>query len=240
MKITWKTQLGVVALIIFALGAAILAAMMPSIQRPGDNLAAYIQDLEDASLYRWVNLGFVAIFALSLWGVSTLPELLENTKGGLIAQLGWLAYAPGGALLIAFIGADAIFIQMMRVGAYEANNTLEQVVSRDLTVAYMDAGWIQAMALAATALWLLGLALLALAIFLADETPFWIDFPIAAGAILLIISAVIDEKFISSAAYILMTIAFVGLGVVVWRSRKLSATTPPAPPTPPPAPSPSA
>lgn len=231
MIINWKTQLGVVALIAFALGAAVLAALMPSIEKPGDNLAEFVQNLEDASRYRWVNLGFVAIFALSLWGVSTLPELLEKTKGGLIAQLGWLAYAPGGALLIAFIGADAIFIQMMRVAAYEADSGLEQVVARDLTVAYMDAGWIQAMALVATALWLLGLALMALAIFLADETPIWIDAPIAAGALLLIASGFIDEKFVASAAYLLMAMAFAGLGVVVWRAGHPASDTPPANPS---------
>ncbi len=229
MRITWQTQLGVAALIIFAVAAAVLAAIAPSIEKPGDNLAAFIEDLEDASLYRWVNLGFVAAFALSLWGFSTVSELLENTKGGLIAQLGWLAYAPGAALLIAFIGADAIFIQMMRVAAYDADSTLEQVVARDLTLSYMDAGWIQALALAATALWLLGLGLLALAIYLADETPYWIDLPIAAGAILLIVSGFIDQKFVAALGYLLLAVAFGGLGLIVWRIRKSGGTASPAP-----------
>lgn len=225
MNITWKTQLGIAALIVFAVAAAILAAITPSISRPGDNVAEFLQDLEDASLYRWVNLGFVAVFALSLWGVSTLPELLEKTKGGLIAQMGWLAYAPGGALLIAFIGADAIFIQMMRVAAYEADVTLEQLVARDLTVAYMDAGWIQAMALASTALWMIGLALMALAIFMADETPIWIDAPIALGAAILIVSAFVDQKFLSAIGYGLLAVAFAGLGYVVWQQRQKLAST---------------
>lgn len=228
MRITWQTQLGVAALIIFAVAAAVLAAITPSIEKPGDNLAAFIEDLEDASLYRWVNLGFVAVFALSLWGFSTLPELLEDTKGGLIAQLGWLAYAPGAALLIAFISADAIFIQMMRVAAYDADSTLEQVVARDLTLSYMDAGWIQALALAATALWLLGLGLLALAIYLADETPYWIDLPIAGGAILLIVSGFIDQKFVSALGYLLLAVAFAGLGVII---RRVGKPTPAAPAT---------
>ncbi len=232
MRITWQTQLGVAALIVFAVVAAVLAAITPSIEKPGDNVVAFIEDLEDASLYRWVNLGFVAVFALSLWGFSTLPELLEDTKGGLLAQLGWLAYAPGGALLIAFIGADAIFIQMMRVAAYEADSTLEQVIARDLTLSYMDAGWIQAMALAATALWLLGLGLLALAIYLADETPYWIDFPIAAGAVVLIVSGFIDQKFVSALGYLLLAVAFAGLGLIIWRART-PVTPAPAPPTPP-------
>ncbi len=228
MRITWQTQLGVAALIIFAVAAAVLAAITPSIEKPGDNLAAFIEDLEDASLYRWVNLGFVAVFALSLWGFSTVSELLEDTKGGLIAQLGWLAYAPGAALLIAFISADAIFIQMMRVAAYDADSTLEQVVARDLTLSYMDAGWIQALALAATALWLLGLGLLALAIYLADETPYWIDLPIAGGAILLIVSGFIDQKFVSALGYLLLAVAFAGLGVII---RRVGKPTPAAPAT---------
>ncbi len=223
MEISLKTKLGILALIAFAVAAAVFATISPRITPPEENETDFFKDLEDANNYALVNFGFMGAFILSLYGAYTLPDLLKNTKGEVAARIGWLVYMPGAVLLSAFFAADGIHIQETRVQYYRdrADDVVRATV-QDMTQHYFDTSEIVLFALVATILWMVGLALLALAIYQADETPMWLDGLIAAGVILLVLSLFSDIVILATLGYLALAGAFGGLGYLMLQAEQAS------------------
>lgn len=224
MEVSLKTKLGILALIAFAVAAAVFATVAPRITAPEEDAAQYAEDLDNASNYALINFGFIGAFILSLYGAYTLPELLMNTKGEVAARLGWLVYLPGAVLLSAFFAADGIHMQEMRVQFRMFPEEDVRMVTQEMVQHYFDTSEIVWFAIVATGLWIIGLALLALAIYQAEQTPNWIDGLIAGGVALLVISLLVDVVILATLGYLLLAGAFGGLGYLMLQQEKASAT----------------
>lgn len=225
MVSTHKSQLGILALLIFALGATVLAFIAPRLPDPTDS--SFLAELEDASHYALINFLFVGVYILSIFGAYTIPHTLRNTQGAEIAVWGWWVYLVGAVLLCAFIAADGVFIQMMRILSleYEYQVPADAALTPQLARDYMNVAEVRYLGIAASIVWSAGLALLAWAIYLAESTPLSIDGPIVAGVILLILSMVLDSAALAGLGYLGIAIGFGVWGYHVWQ-KETSAAVP--------------
>jgi hypothetical protein len=216
METSVRTRLGIIALIVFAVAGAVLAALAPELAAPGDDPSEFLSDLEDASDYAIINFGFLVAFLLSMMGACVLPDFLANTRGERFARFGWVVYLAGATLLCAFFATDGVFIGMLRESALNGDDANELFVA-NLAEDYMNNDQVILFAIIASGLWIVGLGLLAAAIFLAEETPIWIDAPLVIGVILLLVSLVVDVMILAVLGYVGLAISFGALYVILER-----------------------
>jgi hypothetical protein len=146
-------------------------------------------------------------------------------------------YLVGATLLCAFIAADGVFTQMLRVlyttydeGALFTPDTANggQYISVALTTQfaqhYLDVNEIRYFGIVASAAWIAGLGLLAFGIYQAEETPWMIDGPIAAGVVLLVLSLITDVVILAVLGYLALAVAFGVLGYMTMQAAQKPAS----------------
>lgn len=235
MDTTLRNRLGILALIVFAVAAAVLAALAPRLPDPDES--DFLAELLDSSNYALINFLFVGAFILSMWGAHTIPDLLQGTKGAQAATWGWWVYLVGATLLCAFIAADGVFTQMLRVlyatydagelmrpDAAAAGQSVPAPVTLELARHYIDVNEIRYFGIVASLVWIAGLGLLAYAIYQAEETPLIIDGPIVAGVALLLLSLVVDVVILAVLGYLALAFAFGALGYQTMPGRRQTSS----------------